>query len=196
MNQEASLAEPAFETGLVTQTGIWDSRKQWALRYQLCNLAIILGLVCCDPDNPIFAKSSVQRREEGFRHKPARSVAPFRPWIGKQEIKCGNGVWRHEMIERVGNFESHYARVRQADAFDFSTGSAHPTKQAFDAQKILVGIFLCNRRQKRTVTAAEIDFDRGIATKNGAKVDRGETIRDDEFGLACYGGGGIGGHVR
>ena len=100
------------------------------------------------------------------------------------------------MIERVRDFETRYARVSQADPFDFSARRSHATKQPLDAEKILVRIFFRHRDQKRTITATEIDFDRGIATINGGKIEWLETIRDDELRRACYALGRMGGHVR
>ena len=80
--------------------------------------------------------------------------------------------------------------------FYFSTGTAHPSRQAFDTQEIFRWIAGRQRRKEGTVTAAKIDFNAGVATIDCAELKRLGTIRWDELALACYCLDKIGGHVR
>ena len=77
-----------------------------------------------------------------------------------------------------------------------STGTPHPSSQAFDPQEIFRRIASRQHRKKGTVTAAKIDFNAGVPTVDCAELKRLKTIRGDELALACYGLGKIGGHVR
>jgi hypothetical protein len=59
--------------------------------------------------------------------------------------------------------------------------------QPFDSNKILRRIFRGECGEEGPVAATEIDFDWRTATKDARKIERFETIRRDEFDLACYG---------
>ena len=104
---------------------------------------------------------------------------------------------REQPLDGVRDLEPQDARVLQPAALDFPTGAADSTQQTLNAEEIPVGIFAGQGREKRTVTAAEIDFDGRLAAVNFFEIERRETIDRDEFHLACYGCGRIGGqHVR
>ena len=139
----------------------------------------------------------MERGEEVFIHKTAPRMAALGPGVGKHKVKGGDGILRKELLDGVGNLEPQDARILQPDPLDFLTSRAHSTEQTLDPQEILRGIFGGKSREKRTVTAAEIDFDGCPTAVDFFEIERHETIGRDEFHLACYGCGRIGGqHVR
>ena len=80
---------------------------------------------------------------------------------------------------------------------DLPTGAAHSPNQTLNAEEISVGVFAGKGREKRTITAAEINFDGRLSAIDLFEIESRETIDRDEFHLACYGCGMIGGqHVR
>jgi hypothetical protein len=123
-------------------------------------------------------------------------MAALGPWIGEQKMKGRNGIWRKQVLDRVGNFESCDPRVRQTFPLDSSTGATPASNQAFDAKEICGGVFGGYCCEKRTIAAAEIDFDGCVATKDRPEIESLEAIRGDEFDLTCYCWGRIGGHFR
>src|SRR5205085_9503355 len=108
-----ALAKSAFEFGRGTgRLRIRGHREESGLHDQASDLAKVFGLVRRDLHDPICAKSSMKRSEEIFRHKTPRRMAPFRPWIGKQEIKSCDGTRRQQVRNRVGNLEPRDACIR------------------------------------------------------------------------------------
>ena len=71
---------------------------------------------------------------------------------------------------------------------DFPAGRAHATYETLDTQEIRAGIISGERGEKSTVTAAEINLDRCAPSVDFLEIERGKTIRRDEFCLACYTG--------
>jgi len=124
-------------------------------------------------------------------------MAAFRPRIGKHKVKRRDGILREQPLEGVRNLELHDACILQSAPRDLSTGAAHSANQTLNAEKIFVGVFAGKRREKRTITAAEVNFDGRMSAIDLFEIERRETIDRDEFHLACYGCGMIGGqHVR
>lgn len=124
-------------------------------------------------------------------------MAAFRPRIGKHKVKRRDGILREQPLEGVRDLELHDACILQSAPRDLPTGAAHSANQTLNAEEISVGVFAGKGREKRTITAAEINFDRRSAAEDFFEIERCETIDRDEFHLACYGCGTIGGqHVR
>lgn len=124
-------------------------------------------------------------------------MAAFGPWIGKHKVKRRYGIFREQPLDGVGNLEPQDARISQPAELDFPTGAADSAKQTLNAEKILAGIFTGKRGEKRAVPAAEIDFDGRQTAVDFFEIERRVTIDRDEFHVACYGCGRIGGqHVR
>jgi hypothetical protein len=112
-------------------------------------------------------------------------------------MKRRDGILRKQPLDCVCKLEPKNARIRQPAVLDFPAGAADSAKQTLNPEEISVGIFAGQGREKRTVTAAEIDFDGRTATVDFPEIESRETIGRDEFHLACYGCGRIGGqHVR
>jgi len=111
-------------------------------------------------------------------------------------MKARDGICRKQMLDRVGNFESCDPRVRQTFPLDSSRGAAHASQQALEAEEIGGGVFGSYCGKKGTIAAAEIDFDRRVATEDRSEIESLETISGDELDLTCYGYVRIGGHVR
>src|SRR6478609_11585106 len=93
-------------------------------------------------------------------------MAALGPWVWKQEMKARDGICRKQMLHRGGNFESCDSRVRQTFPLDSSRGAAHASKQALEAEEIGTGVCGSYCGQKGTIAAAEIDFDRCVATED------------------------------
>jgi len=91
------------------------------------------------------------------------------------------------MLDGVGNFESHDPRVRQTFPLNSSTSAAHASKQALEADEIDARVFGSYCGKKGTIAAAEIDFDRRVATEDRSEIESLETISGDELDLTCYG---------
>ena len=112
-------------------------------------------------------------------------------------MKRRDGTPREQPLDGAGDFEPKNARILQPALLDFPTGAADSTKQTLNAEKISVGTFAGEGSEKSAVAAAEIDFDGRLAAVDFFEIQRRETIGRDEFHLACYGCGRIGGqHVR
>lgn len=158
---------------------------------------VILGFIRRDSHGPVRGQRTVERGKKVFAHQTAWCMAAFRPWIGKHKMKRRDGTLREQPLDGVGDLELQDARILQRVVLDFPTGAADSTKQTLNAEEISVGIFAGKGREKSAVAAAEIDFDRRLAAVDFLEIERRETIGRDEFHLACYGCGRIGGqHVR
>ena len=139
----------------------------------------------------------MDRAKEVFAHQTTWRVPAFGPGIGEHEVERGHGILREQPLNRVGNLEQKDSRIRQAAALDPATGSADPPYETLDPQEICTGILSRDCRKKRTISTAKIDYDRRATSINLRQVEQRGTIRRDEFRLACYTVGGIGGeHVR
>jgi hypothetical protein len=72
------------------------------------------------------------------------------------------------------------------DRLNSLTGAADPSHQAFDSKKIVLGIFVRDRHEKRTVTATEIDFQRRNPAVHGAQIEPFEIIPRNELRWRCW----------
>jgi hypothetical protein len=100
-------------------------------------------------------------------------------------MKRLHGIPREQVLDDEANFESQDARVRQPRALDFPAGCAHSAEQTLDAEEISVWILAGKGREKRTVSATEVDFDWSAAAEDVLEVERRKTIGRDDFYLAC-----------
>lgn len=198
MNLHPTERKSLFEfTHRICRDRVRDDRKQGRLRNETRDLTVVLGFIRRDLHGSVRGQRAMERGEKVFGHESARRVAAFRPRIGKHNVKRRDGILREQLLDGVGNLELQDARIVQPAALDFPTGRAHSTEQTLDPQEILRGIFGGKSREKRTVTAAEIDFDGRLAAVDSFEIERRETIGRDEFHLTCYGCGRIGEqHVR
>jgi hypothetical protein len=162
-----------------------DDREQGRLRNEIGNLTKIISFIGRDAHSAIREKRPVKGDEEVFIHKTARGVPPFWPGIRKHKVKRRDGTLREEPLDDVRNLEPQNARIRQAGPLDFSTGLAHSTQQTLDSQEILLRVFRGDPREKGSLTAAEIDFDRRATPINLFEIEGRETIGGDEFRLVC-----------
>jgi hypothetical protein len=96
-------------------------------------------------------------------------------------MKRHDRIRRQEPLDNVRNLQAQNARVSQASALNSSTGGTDPSGQPFDSKKIALRIFLRDRHEKRTVAAAQIDFERRNPTVNCLKIEPFKTIRRDEL---------------
>lgn len=176
---------------------IRDDRKKGRRRNETRDLTVILGFIRRDSHGSVRGQRTVERGKKDFAHQTTRRMAAFRPWIGKHKMKRRDGALWEKPLDGVSDLEPKNARILQPAVLDFPTGAADSTKQTLNAEEIPFGIFAGKGREERTVTAAEIDFDRRLAAVDFLEIERRETIGRDEFHLACYGCGRIGGqHVR
>jgi hypothetical protein len=198
MNLHCVERKPLFEfTHRGCRDRVRDDRKQGRLQNEMRDLTVILSFIGGDSDGSIRGQGTMERGEKVFGHQTAGRVAAFRPRIGKHKVKRRDGILREQPLDRVGNLEPQDARILQPAAFDFPASTAHSTNQTLDAEKILAGIFAGKGREKRAITAAEIDFDGRVPAIDFFEIERRDTIGRDEFHLTCYGCGRIGGqHVK
>ena len=186
MNLQSLARESFFEfTDRARRNRVRDELKKRRLRNEPVNLPEVPELVGGDSQGAVRDKRAMDRREEILRYQTARRVASFRPGIGKHEMKRFHGIPREQVLDDEGDFESQDAHVRQPGAFDSSAGCAHSTEQTLDPEEISVRVLAGKSREKRTVSAAEIDCDGHLAAEDFLEVERRKTIGRDEFHLAC-----------
>lgn len=101
-------------------------------------------------------------------------------------MERGHRIGRQQPLDNVRNLQAQNARVLEASTLNSSAGAADPSRQAFDSKKIVVGIFRRDGHEKRTVTATEIDFQRGNPSVHGSQIELFEIIRRDEFRRPCW----------
>jgi hypothetical protein len=93
---------------------------------------------------------------------------------------------RQEPFDNVRNLEAQDARVSHPRPLSSSTGTADPSRQAFDSKKVVLGIFLSDRHEKRAVAAAQIDFERSNPSVDRSKIQRLKTIPRNELRRRCW----------
>lgn len=135
----------------------------------------------------------MNRREKIPGKETARRMAPFRPGIGKHEMKNRDRTRGQQVINGIRNFEPHNTRIRKAGALELATSAPHPSNEPFDSQEISRCVLRRDGGEKRAVSAPEIDLERRAAAVDRFEIERRKTIGRDELRLACYGCRRIGG---
>lgn len=88
MNLEALFPKSAFELGAeVDGRGIRDHFEKRRVCKELAHLPKIFGVVCGDPHRSIRDQGRMKRDKKAAVNEAAPGVPPFRPGIGKQQIK-------------------------------------------------------------------------------------------------------------
>ena len=149
-------------------------------------MAEVIWLVRSYPDKSMQFEGAVHRAEKGFIDETAWSMPSLRPRIGEHEVKHGNRILGEEPFHRVRNLDAQNAGVCQTSAFDFSTCGANPAEQTLDSEKVSVRIGRSRGGEKRTIAAAQVDFERREPAKDRREIERLETIHRDEFDVAWY----------
>ena len=101
-------------------------------------------------------------------------------------MKCGDRIRRQHSLDNVRNLQAQHASVSQTSTLNPSTGAADPSCQAFDSKKIALGIFSGNTHKKRTVAAAQIDFEGGNPPVDRSQIERFKIIRWNELRRRCW----------
>lgn len=174
-----------------------DDRKKGRLRNETHYLTVILGIIGRDSHGPVRGQRAIEQGWKFFAHQAPLRMAAFRPRIGKHKVKRRDGILREQPLEGVRDLELNDACILQSAPRDLPTGAAHSANQTLNAEEISVGVFAGKGREKRTITAAEINFDGRMSPIDLFEIERCETINRDEFHLACYACGTIAGqHLR
>jgi hypothetical protein len=195
MNLQALFPESSFEVGgKIDRRSVRDGFEERRSREEFSDLPEVFGVVGSDTRHSVRDQSAMKRNEKVAANEAAAGVASFRPGIGKEEIKHSYGLGRHQLLDRVRNLEAQDARIAETIPLNLSTRAPDSASEPFDPEKIVLWILHRQRRQEGAVAAAEIDFQRRVATEDGRQVERSETIRRDELDLVVYGNGRIGGH--
>jgi len=75
------------------------------------------------------------------------------------------------------------ARVAQPGLPDSPTGCRHSPRNPFDTEKIPIWIPRGDLDQKRSITASQVDFERGRSGKNRLDIQRRKIVRGNNFGI-------------
>ena len=126
----------------------------------------------------------MNRLKEFFGDDAPALMTPFRPGVGKEQIKNGNGIWRKQMRDRVGSFDPQHARVVEISMHDFPACAPDATEKTLDAEEIALRILFGQCDEKRTVAASEIDFERSAARKDRLEIEDLEIILRKILGCA------------
>lgn len=103
-------------------------------------------------------------------------MPPLWPGIGKEEMKHFHRSGRQEVLNGVETLHSQNAGVRHSAAPDVAAGSANSAGEPFDPKKVVLWIRIGAGDQKRSITAAEINLQRGLSSINRRKIERPEVI--------------------
>lgn len=101
-------------------------------------------------------------------------------------MKRGDRIRRQELLDNIRNLQPQDAPVSHARPLNPSTGAADPSCQTFDSKKVALGIFPGDSQQKRTVAAAQIDFEWRNAPEHRSKIERFKIIRRNELRRRCW----------
>lgn len=198
MNLHAAECKLLFElTHRSCRHRIRGDRKPGRLRNETRDLTEIFGVIGRDSHGPASSQGTMERGQKLSADQTARRMAALRPGIGKHKVKRRNGSLRQQPLDGVGNVELQDACIPKLVLFDFPARAAHSASETLNAEEISVEIFAGEGREKGTFTASEINFDGRMSAIDFVEIEGRETIGRDEFHLACYGCGMIGGqHVR
>lgn len=100
----------------------------------------------------------------------AAFMSPLRPRIGKENVKCGDGLRRQQISHRVARFDEQHADISEPVPSDPVAGGTNATGETFNPEIIVLRILLRERREIRAVAAADVNFQRRFARKNFAQI--------------------------
>ncbi len=156
--------------------------KLHRLSREALDLQKIITLVGRDAQLTMGLECSMNVCQKTFRHKAAARMPALGPGIRKHEMKDQHGAGRQQSTDRMGSFQVQNARVTQPGTRDSPASCRHSSGQAFDPEKVLLGVKRGDLDQERAVTASKIDFELSLSGKNLLEIERGKIICRKNFG--------------
>lgn len=80
------------------------------------------------------------------------------------------------MLNGVETFHSQNAGVRHLAALDVAARSTRSAREPFDPKKVVLWIRIGAGDKERSITAAEINLQRGPSSINRRKIERPEVV--------------------
>ena len=181
MNLQVALLKMFLKRCYGQRAGFRDEGKSRRAGSQGAHQLEVICLIRSDLKHSAGGESAVDRFEKFFCNDAPRTMTPFRPRIGEQQMKPVNGFRRKKMANGIGTFDAQNARVAQLALRDFSTGAAHPSEQTFRAEKIPMSILLCERGEEGPVPTTEVNFQGRNASEDSSEIERCKIIWRDKL---------------
>lgn len=133
----------------------------------------LMKIICVIRGNveQTVASEGAMNGQQKFRGKSTPAMVPsFRPWVGKEQVKSTDAFGGHHMLHGISDLDSQHSRVFKVFICNFAADLANPTKQAFDAEKIVRWFRARHGSEKNAVTTTEVDFDRSATCEHFGEV--------------------------
>ncbi len=106
-------------------------------------------------------------------------MAPLRPRIWEQQIKCFDRVFRQQVANGITAFNIEHSNIFQVGGF--STGLGNASDEFLNAQEIFLGKFPRQFANQIAVATAEVDVQRRFTPEHGNEIERGKVGLRDQF---------------
>jgi hypothetical protein len=139
------------------------------------NLMKVVEQVGGDVKETAVDERAVNRIKEIFGNEAAAVMTPFRPRVGKEEVKFFDRVGWQQIAHGVGDFDIQNAHIVERGRFSACLRDA--AGEFVDAEKILLRNSLRELAQERAIATAKIDMQRRGTAKDRDQVE----LRDVRF---------------
>jgi hypothetical protein len=113
-------------------------------------------------------------------------VFAFWPWVGEVNVQSAYATSRQDVSEKIGGLDPNRPQIPQLSLASFFFNFSKAAQQAFDPDEIAFRVGGSLFDQKRTITAAQFDFEGMNCIEKGCWIDgfddRVQTINDGPVG--------------